>query len=212
MEELVKAQGFYLPPFASWTVEDWKTAGEEYDEIRDNKLGWDITDFGLGDFYKCGMGLFTIRNGNYLMKDKYPKTYAEKIICMYPGQRAQIHYHVFKMEDIINRGGNDVIIKVWNGTKDRKLMDTDVTVFTDGRRRVMKAGSEVTLHPGESITITPYLFHDFIMPDSGSMALIGEVSQCNDDENDNYWFDERVGRFPKIDEDEKPHRLLCGEY
>ena len=24
--------------------------GKEYDEIRDNMLGWDITDFGSGDF------------------------------------------------------------------------------------------------------------------------------------------------------------------
>ncbi len=212
MEALVKEQGFHLPPFADWTPEEIKKAGSEYDEIKDNKLGWDITDFGLGDFYKCGMGLFTIRNGNYFMKDKYPKTYAEKIICMYPGQRAQIHYHVFKMEDIINRGGNDIIIKVWNGTKDRKLLDTDVTIHTDGRERVLPAGSEVTLHPGESISITPYLFHDFIMPETGSMALLGEVSQCNDDEKDNYWFNDKVGRFPRIEEDEEPYRLLCGEY
>ena len=212
MAALAEKCGFSLPPFASWTVEDWKNAGEEYDEIRDNKLGWDITDFGMGDFYRSGFGLFTIRNGNAAMKEKYPKTYAEKLLCMYPGQRAQIHYHVQKMEDIINRGGNDVVIKVWNGSKDRKLLDSDVTVSTDGRKRTLKAGSEIVLHPGESITITPYLFHDFMMPSTGGMTLLGEVSMCNDDDNDNYWFDSRVGRFPDIEEDEEPYRLLCNEY
>ncbi|MCR4591068.1 MAG: D-lyxose/D-mannose family sugar isomerase [Lachnospiraceae bacterium] len=211
MENLAKECGFKLPPFADWTVDDWKKAGDEYEEIRDNKLGWDITDFGLGDFYKNGMALFTIRNGNQIMKDKYPKPYAEKLISMYPGQKAQIHYHVQKMEDIINRGGNDITIKVWNGTEDRKCMDTDVTVYTDGRKRIMPAGSEIVLHPGESITIMPYLFHDFIMPETGGMTLLGEVSMCNDDENDNYWFNPKVGRFPAIDEDEEPYRLLCNE-
>ena len=43
---------FLLPPFAYWTTEDWKTKGPEYNEIRDNMLGWDLTDFGSGDFEK----------------------------------------------------------------------------------------------------------------------------------------------------------------
>ena len=40
--------------FCHWTPEEWKEKGEEYDEIRDNMLGWDITDYGQGDFDKCG--------------------------------------------------------------------------------------------------------------------------------------------------------------
>lgn len=212
MEMLVLKCGFHLPPFADWTVEEWKEKNSEYDEIRENKLGWDITDFGLGNFRKWGFGLFTIRNGNHAMPDKYPKTYAEKLLCMYPGQKAQIHYHKSKMEDIINRGGNDVTIKLWNGSEDLQLLDTDVEVCTDGRRRMRPAGTEITLHPGESITIQPYQFHDFIMPESGEMTLIGEVSMCNDDDNDNFWYNRKVGRFPEIEEDERPYRLLCNEY
>ncbi|XME02284.1 D-lyxose/D-mannose family sugar isomerase [Lachnospiraceae bacterium C1.1] len=212
MEELCKSCNFNLPFFSKWTADDIKKANEEYDEIFDNFLGWDITDFGLGDFYKYGMGLFTIRNGNIFMKDKYPKTYAEKIIAMYPGQRAQIHYHIAKMEDIINRGGNDISIKVWNGSKDFKLLDTDVTIHTDGRKYIVPAGSEIVLHPGDSITITPFLFHDFIVPETGGMTLIGEVSMCNDDNNDNYWFNRSVGRFSDVEEDEEIYRVLCNEY
>ena len=57
---------FLLPPFARWTPEEWaKVANNpEYDEIRDNMLGWDITDFGSGDYHKIGLLMFTIRNGN----------------------------------------------------------------------------------------------------------------------------------------------------
>ena len=43
-------------------------------------LGWDITDYGLGDFDKVGFSLITIRNGNRAMQDKYPKVYAEKLL------------------------------------------------------------------------------------------------------------------------------------
>ena len=44
MEALAKENGFHLPPFCSWTPEEWDEKGHECDEIRDNKLGWDITD------------------------------------------------------------------------------------------------------------------------------------------------------------------------
>ena len=42
-------------------------------------------------------------------------------------------------------------------------------------------------------------------------VLLGEVSMCNDDENDNRFY-EPIGRFPEIEEDEAPYRLLCTEY
>jgi len=62
-----------------------------------------------------------------------------------------------------------------------------------------------------SITITPYLYHDFIVPKEGGPVLLGEVSACNDDEHDNNFFDP-IGRFPEIEEDTAPYRLLCTEY
>ena len=48
MEEMIQAHGFEIPPFCKWTAKDWDTKGTEYNEIRDNMLGWDITDYGLG--------------------------------------------------------------------------------------------------------------------------------------------------------------------
>lgn len=64
MEALAAKHGFALPPFCNWTPKEWETKGTEYDEIRDNMLGWDITDYGLGDFEKVGFALITLRNGN----------------------------------------------------------------------------------------------------------------------------------------------------
>ena len=54
MEAMCKKHCCYLPPFCNFTPEEWAEKGHEYDEIRDCALGWDITDYGLGDFEKVG--------------------------------------------------------------------------------------------------------------------------------------------------------------
>ena len=48
-EAMLREYRFALPPFLSFTPEEWKDKGHEYDEIRDNALGWDITDYGEGN-------------------------------------------------------------------------------------------------------------------------------------------------------------------
>ena len=162
MEAFIKEYRFALPPFCHFTPEDWKSKGHDYDEIRDNMLGWDITDYGLGDFGKVGFSLITIRNGNFAMKDKYAKTYAEKLLYLREGQYAPMHFHWSKMEDIINRGGGNVLIRVYNSTPSEGLDEIEeVHVHKDGRELTGPAGTQVRLTPGESITIQPYLYHAF---------------------------------------------------
>ncbi len=210
-EALLEEHRFALPPYLSFTPEEWQEKGHEYDEIRDNKLGWDVTDYGEGNFDTLGLALITIRNGNVNMADKYPKPYAEKIIMCDSGQISPMHFHWNKMEDIINRGGNDILFTFYNANKEtEEFEDTDVTLIQDGRRYTVPAGTQVALKPGESITLYPYLYHEFIIPEGGP-ALIGEVSMCNDDDTDNR-FKNPLGRFPTIEEDEAPYRLLCTEY
>lgn len=199
---------FALPPYLSWTPEEWKTRGSEYDEIRDNMLGWDITDYGLNNFKKTGLSLITLRNGNVNDK-KYTKTYAEKIMYLVPGQLSPNHFHWHKMEDIINRGGGKLGFHLWKATKDEKLSEEDVEVFRDGHKYKISAGNEVLLDPGESLTLYPYTYHEFYVLEAPT--LIGEVSQCNDDNTDNRFYD-MPARFPTIEEDEAPYRLLCSEY
>lgn len=210
MEKLIQKCNFKLPKFCHWTPEEWKEKNHEYDEIRDNQLGWDITDFGRDNFEKFGFSLITLRNGNQL-NDKYKKPYAEKLLMLYEDQEAPMHFHWSKMEDIINRGGGNVLITVYNGAKDGKRLDTDVTVNTDGRRYTVPAGTSIKLTPGESITIDQYMYHSFSVEKGTGPVLLGEVSMCNDDENDNRFYEE-IGRFPDIIEDEDPYRLLCNEY
>jgi len=211
MEQMIKDHGFEIPPFCKWTLADWEDKNHEYDEIRDNMLGWDITDYGLGDFEKTGFSLITIRNGNQQMKDEYPKPYAEKLLMVRDGQYAPMHYHAYKMEDIINRGGGNVLITVYNKGEGEEFADTDVTIKSDGRTYTVPAGTAVRLTPGESITIEQFVYHDFNVEAGTGAVLLGEVSMCNDDNTDNYFY-EPIGRFPAIEEDEPAYRLLCNEY
>jgi len=200
-----------LPPFAFWKADEWAGKGHEYDEIRRNMLGWDVTDFGSGDFDKVGLFLFTIRNGN-VKDERYAKPYAEKLLVSQVGQVTPTHYHWSKMEDIINRGGGNVLIRVYNSLPDEEMdRVNDVHVHVDGREMVVPAGTQVRLTPGESISIYPYMYHDFEVEEGSGPVLLGEVSQCNDDNTDNRFY-EQMGRFPAIEEDEPPYRLLCNEY
>lgn len=210
METLATEHGFKLPPFCSVSPEEWTKKGREYDEIRHNGLGWDITDYGTGNFEKTGFALITIRNGN-LNDPRYTKTYAEKLLMLKEGQHSPMHFHWNKMEDIINRGGGTVLIRVYNSTETEELADTPVTIHCDGQEFTVEAGTRIELAPGESITIYPYMYHDFDVKQGTGDVLLGEVSMCNDDETDNRFYED-VGRFPEIEEDEEPYRLLCSEY
>ncbi len=210
MEQMLEKHCVVIPPFCHFTPEEWKTKNHEYDEIRDNQLGWDITDCGLENYDKIGFSLITLRNGNQ-HDPKYKKVYAEKLIYLKDGQTFPTHFHWMKSEDIINRGGGTLIITVYNDDGNGGLSDEDVLVNSDGRSYYVPAGTGVELKPGESITLWPHQYHSFaVVPGSGDI-LIGEVSQCNDDNTDNRFY-EPVGRFPKIEEDEPPYRLLCNEY
>ena len=212
-EKLLAEHCFELPPFCSFTPEEWAEKGHEYDEIRDNMLGWDVTDYGMGDFDHLGLALITLRNGN-VHDPKYTKTYAEKIIMCDEGQISPMHFHWNKMEDLINRGGNDIHMTLYNARRDDEQLDTenDVMVFMDGLRKYVKPGTTVVLTPGDSITFYPYYYHEFVIPENGKgPVLIGEVSMCNDDNTDNRFLN-FLGRFPTIEEDEPPYRLLCNEY
>jgi len=202
---------FLLPPWAYWGIEDWKKNKKNKknaEEIISNMLGWDITDFGSGEFHKRGLFLFTIRNGKFNV-DK--KTYAEKIMIVEENQETPMHYHWSKMEDIINRGGGNLIIELYNSTSDNKFDPTDVNYKKDGVKGSVKAGGIVVLTPGESISLEQGMYHRFYGEYGKGKVLVGEVSMVNDDAADNCFY-ETVGRFPTIEEDVKPLYLLVSDY
>lgn len=199
---------FALPPWAFWPPSAWKGRGDACAEIVANGLGWDITDFGRGEFTRLGLLLFTIRNGSMA---EGAKSYAEKIMIVGEEQETPYHFHWHKMEDIINRGGGRLVLELYESTSDETLSQKPFTVSVDGVRREVKPGGRVVLAPGESICLRPGLYHRFYGEAGAGRVLVGEVSQVNDDATDNRFL-EPVGRFPEIEEDEEPVHLLISDY
>lgn len=199
-------KNFYLPPFAHWSVDEWQQKGTEVREIVEHGLGWDITDFGSGDFNEIGLLLFTLRNG---ASDGTGKCYAEKAMIVEVNQKTPMHFHWHKQEDIINRGGGILVIEVYNATAEETLAGTPVILSLDGVQHTVPAGTALRLAPGESITLTPYLYHTFWGEEEA--VFVGEVSAVNDDSQDNRFL-LPAGRFPDVVEDEPPFRLMVGDY
>ena len=211
-QSFIEGFGYVLPPFAPWTPEDWNGNHVHAGAIIDAALGWDITDYGLGKFEDTGLFLFTVRNGNAAdLKAGRGMLYAEKIMISRREQLSPMHYHRVKAEDIINRGGGMLVVELYHREPEGEGLDLQrpVTVFCDGVARRVDAGGRIALAPGESVTLLPTVYHAFW--GEGDDVLIGEVSTVNDDRTDNYFLD-KLGRFPDIEEDEQPFRLLVKDY
>ena len=209
-EVFIAGHGFLLPPFAAWTPREWAQLGEDGRELTEHALGWDLTDFELGDYRRFGLLMFTLRNGSLDEANTgMGRTYAEKILLVGEGQITKFHFHHRKTEDIINRGGGRLELTLYNAAADDTLADTPVVVQVDGLTRTLEAGGTVLLGPGESVTLRPRQYHQFTA--RGGPVLAGEVSSVNDDHADNVFL-EALGRFPSIEEDEAPYRLLVGDY
>ncbi|MGI6172463.1 MAG: D-lyxose/D-mannose family sugar isomerase [Christensenellales bacterium] len=209
-KDFLEANNHRLPPMAYWDMATWRAHKAQLDTVKRTMLGWDITDFGTGSFAELGAVLYTIRNG-LLADSSVGVPYCEKFILMKDGQRLPKHYHVYKTEDIINRAGGTLQIFLWNADRDGNQLDTDVRVYMDGILRTVKAGEEIRIEKGASVSLPPYVAHVFgPLPASGDL-LVGEVSKVNDDNTDNFFL-EPTSRFADIEEDEDILHPLCNEY
>lgn len=211
-DRFIRSFGYVMPPFAYWSPDEMRTrTGSDAAAIRENRLGWDITDYGQGRFDKLGLFLFTVRNGSATdLAEGRGMLYAEKIMISRKDQLSPMHRHNIKAEDIINRGGGKLVLELFASNEDGSVdTSADVRVLTDGLERKLSAGGLLKLDPGESVTLMPGLWHAFWGEESD--VLIGEVSTVNDDLTDNV-FREPIGRFSTIIEDEAPSRLLVSDY
>jgi D-lyxose ketol-isomerase len=205
---LLDEMRFRLPPWSAWSPKDWRARRAECGEVVLNQLGWDVTDFGGGDFARRGLVLFTLRNG-HPGRDRKP--YAEKAMVVGEGQETPMHCHRSKMEDIINRGGGLLVMELLSSPGEEDGAPAPVVVRIDGCDRTVASGEKVVLGPGESICLPQGLYHRFYAEPGRGPVLAGEVSSVNDDVSDNRFL-EPVGRFPDIEEDEDPLHLLVPDY
>jgi len=210
-DEFIKSFGFRLPPFAYWTPAQMQDKRADISAILDARLGWDITDYGNGNFEKLGLVLFTTRNGSLEnLRSGTGMCYAEKIMISRHNQISPMHRHITKAEDIINRGGATLAIKMFESDSGGALDESvPVVVASDGTEQHLSPGDTLHLEPGQSVTLLPGNWHEFW--GEGGDVLIGEVSTVNDDLTDNV-FQQPIGRFSDIDEDEEPIHLLVSDY
>lgn len=210
-DDLISKHGFVLPPFAYWTPGEFVARKDIARSVIEARSGWDITDYGAGNYAKMGLFLFTLRNGRLAdLQRGGGMCYAEKLLISKQDQLRPMHTHVIKAEDIINRGGATLVVELY-GSDDqgRFAEDTGGTVYCDGIRVDYTPGQKLKLAPGESVTLMPGDRHAFW--GDGGDVLIGEVSTVNDDETDNV-FREPIGRFANIEEDVDPTHLLVSDY
>lgn len=194
-----------------WLLPDWADYDEaayaaEPDLARYNasrQLGWDVTDFGSGDFAAKGLTLFCVRNG--VQGDPTTVPYAEKLLFVREGQVTPYHSHRIKMEDIMVRGGGNLMVSF---TRDGSFADDPVRV--DGRVVADPYGAPIRLRPGQGITVPRGMKHSFWGEPGTGTAFCAEISQCNDDLTDNYFLDP-IGRFSTIEEDEAKLHPLWNE-
>jgi D-lyxose ketol-isomerase len=206
--DLFGAFRFSLPRWATWRNADWRDHPDTAAYCRAHQMGWDVTDFGSGDFLRRGLLVFCIRNG--LQSAPQEKGYAEKLLVVRENQETPLHSHRVKLEDIIVRGGGSLVLEFFNNDGDGGRLDTPVTVLVDGERTVLSAGEPLRLRPGQSVTVPRGLWHRFYAEAGTGTSLVGEVSQVNDDVTDNYFL-EPLGRFAAIEPDEAALHPLWSE-
>ena len=208
-KDLLKQESWFLPEYAYWDMDTWESNADTARAIDKIMLGWDVTDYGINDYDRVGGVLYTIRNGTLDKKHGVP--YAEKVILLKPGQCLPCHFHFSKTEDIINRRGGKLWLRLNNAKEDDSIdTSTDVEVYIDGVLHRIPAGELLFLENGQSITITPRLYHSFGAMENDSI-IVGEVSSINDDNVDNN-FNPPLPRFVQIEEDEPARYVLCNEY
>ena len=197
-----------LPSWAYWSKSEYENKSELREYLNKHQMGWDVTDFGKGVFNEQGITLFCIRNG--IQGNVNDKPYAEKLLFMQEGQEIPFHSHKIKLEDIINRGGGDLAIEFLEvDEKDQELLNK-INVLVDGEKISLDPHEPLILKRGQSVTVDRNIFHRFYAVKGSGMVMAGEVSQVNDDNNDNYFL-EPIGRFSEIQEDEPTLHPLWNE-
>ncbi|EKE45501.1 hypothetical protein OCGS_0591 [Oceaniovalibus guishaninsula JLT2003] len=209
-DETIRRFGFVLPPLAYWTPEEFQRQ-QGRGRIVSARMGWDITDYGAGNFDRMGLFLFTLRNGSLNeLRRGGGMCYAEKLLISRQDQLSPMHTHIDKVEDIINRGGATLAVQLY-GSGMAGGFDDNIggIVERDGIAHDFAPGEVLRLEPGQSVTLRPGDWHAFW--GEGGDVLIGEVSTVNNDLTDNI-FRDSIGRFAAVEEDVAPMHLLVSDY
>ena len=207
-KSMMEEYSWVLPQWGYWSKAEYLEQPITSKYLKEHQMGWDVTDFGKGVFNEQGITLFCIRNG--IQGNVNDKPYAEKLLFMQEGQEIPFHSHKIKLEDIINRGGGDLAIEFLEVDEKDQELSNKINVLVDGEKISLDPHEPLILKRGQSVTVDRNIFHRFYAVKGSGMVMAGEVSQVNDDNNDNYFL-EPIGRFSEIKEDEPTLHPLWNE-
>ena len=207
-KDMIDRYSWVLPKWGYWSKEEYNKNTNLKNYLKNHQMGWDVTDFGKGEFEKKGITLFCIRNG--IQGNNDDKPYAEKLLFMREGQEIPFHSHKVKLEDIINRGGGELVIEFLEVDSNQIESNSKIDVLVDGEIVSIAPREPLILKRGQSVTVERNIYHKFYSAEGSGMVMAGEVSQVNDDNKDNYFL-ESVGRFAEIEEDEEILHPLWNE-
>ena len=160
---------------------------------------WDVTDFGLGNFVHCGLVLVNLAE---------EAEYCEKLMYAQKNQITPSHFHKKKKEDIICRNGT-LVIQLWTEDPAKTVTEESLHVKVNGKFQTIASGEKMILQSGERVTIVPGVWHKFYA--DSDECIIGEVSTANDDLDDNFFSNPKIGRFSELFEDEPALVKLLSE-
>jgi D-lyxose ketol-isomerase len=210
MLELCVRYGFKLPPFAEWGEAQFRAQAAAARRIGEAGLGWNVVEFKPGAYAAQGLSVFTSRMGDWRgLATGRGRLYGEKAMMAEEGQVTPHHYHVVKTEDILNRGGARFIVELCKVDSAGARLDERFHALKDADWLDLAPGARVTLEPGESLTIDPFVAHSFWA--EGGAVLAGEISLANDDATDNY-FEPPLGPFAPIEEDAPMRYVTVRDY
>jgi len=199
MLELCDRCRFKLPPFALWGAAQFRAQPACAKRIRQAGLGWSVVEFKPGAFASDGLSIFTLRMGDWRgLAAGAGRLYAEKAMMAEDGQRTPHHFHVVKTEDIVNRGGARFVVELFKVDSTGARLDERFQALKDVETLDLAPGARVSLEPGESLTLEPFVAHSFWA--EGGSVLAGEISLANDDATDNHFLPP-LGPAAPIEED-----------
>ena len=120
------------------------------------------------------------------------------------------HSHKVNVQDIIHLVGGDLALEFVDVDDEAQELSHAISVFIDGQVSILHPHQPLILKRGQSVTVERNIYHKFYAVKGTGMVMAGEVSQVNDDNNDNYFL-ETVGRFSQIEEDEEAIHPLWNE-
>src|SRR5436190_1521325 len=129
-----RQHGVPLPRFAVEPNDVLAGKGEAFDEARACGLGWNVTDFGSGNFDKMGLVTLNLRCGNPAVPAYAAKVYSEKLLLLGPQQRVPMHHHAARIEDIICCVGESFHVAVYSRAGNGEISEDATEVSIDGER------------------------------------------------------------------------------